>query len=128
MTTEDLQQKAVEIITAIENAAVPAAKAGLQLSLKTIQTTAIIDASMAAATAVLLFFAIRFVGKHWTTWWEALEQNENEAIMEVGSIVGGIGSVVATIHIVLTLLDTDTWLSIFAPQLELTRMLLHKVL
>lgn len=126
MASPDLQQKFIDILTSIQNAAVPAAKAGLHLTLGVIQLTAII--AVVKATLLLIILVILWVSFRAKVW-NGFEKSET---CEEGWMVLIVGACFTTagcgLYILITLLDTDTWLSIFAPQLELTNLAIHKLL
>lgn len=122
--TSALEQKAVEIITNLQHLAEPA----MQITLRSIQLSAAIDiVTSAIALAALGYVWLRYtprVGK----WFKELDSFSDASIPAgIACVIGAIASAILGGAAVMTLLSTTTWLSLFAPELALARMLLAKV-
>jgi hypothetical protein len=116
VTDQTLEQKAVEIITNIEKLAEPA----MQLTLQAMQAAAVIN------VALDMFLVWRFVFKVIYPLW----RETNSEVFEIGGVcalvIGGGVTLVGACACMFTLFSASTWLSIFAPELQLARMLIEK--
>lgn len=117
-----LEQKAVEIITNLQDLAQPA----MQLTLEAVRFGAAIDVSLSAAYLIAIYFASRFVGRTIYPAWKAADSEISEFGGLIFLIIGGLTAVVTSVAAIVTLFSASTWLAIFSPEMALARMLLSK--
>jgi hypothetical protein len=122
VTDQTLEQKAVEIITNIEKLAEPA----MQLTLQAMQAAAVINVALDIVFLGVMFLVWRFVFKVIYPLW----RETNSEVFEIGGVcalvIGGGVTLVGACACMFTLFSASTWLSIFAPELQLARMLIEK--
>lgn len=123
MSTEALEQKAVEIITNLEKLAEPA----MQLTLQAVQLGAVIDIAVAVSAIVLITFGWLRYGPKAINWIRDCD-SAMDIPAGIALIIVSIISVIAYIAVCTTLLSTTTWMAVFAPKIALARMLLEKAL
>lgn len=123
MSTEALEQKAVEIITNLEKLAEPA----MQLTLQAVQLGAVIDIAVAVSAIVLITFGWLRYGPKAINW---IRDCDSAMVIPAGIalIIVSVISIIAYIAVCITLLSTTTWMAVFAPKIALARMLLEKAL
>lgn len=123
MSDSALEQKAVEIITNLEKLAEPA----MQLTLQAIRAAAIIDLATCIAFVVLAYFAWRYIVTTLFPKWRASESEFIESTGAIGFVAAGLITAIGSVAALITLLCASTWLAIFAPELQLARLLIEKV-
>lgn len=123
MSDSALEQKAVEIITNLEKLAEPA----MQMTLKAIRTAAIIDTVLCVGFLVLAVVVWRTVGVRLYQQYKNTRGEFIEAAGGIGFCVAGLVTTVLSVICIVSLFSASTWLSIFAPELQLARILISKV-
>lgn len=123
MSDPTLEQKAVELIGHIEKLAEPA----MQLTLQSIRVAAITTVCIDLLMIALLVFGWRMAIKHLYPKWRDSDSDGVEVAGGIAALVIGIISVVLCAICITELFSTSTWLSIFAPEMQLARLLVTKV-
>lgn len=123
MTNQTLEQKAVEIITNLQNLAEPA----MQLTLQAVQVSAIVDLAigvlMATAFAVT---SVKYVPRY-MAWRRESKYDEDIAVFVVGAF-GALALLFFIVCISATLLDSGNWVAAFRPDLALAKALVSKAI
>ena len=122
MTLED---KAVELITSMQNLAEPAT----QLAISAVRTAALIDVLLACVWLVAAFFGVRYLMPKLSEWMERDRFGDSfvDFMMGLAVLSAGVSAVVLSAIAIITLLSTSTWLGIFAPELALAYALIEKM-
>lgn len=122
MSDPTLEQKAVELIGHIEKLAEPA----MQLTLQAVRVGAITTVCIDVAFLTIMVFAWRAVIKHLYPKWRDSDNDSVQFGGGIAALIVGVISLVLCVICITEIFSTSTWLSIFAPELQLARMLVNK--